>query len=119
MKTSTKKSISELTLEEIFPDTLTDTSCVYIDKEREVWVATEMCAQHLESTIDAIVVRDKGKPIGIVGGYDLLDHLRKNPAIFHPSLQEKCLRWVRDSKPTFQSHLCRKRRLSLFKEMSL
>lgn len=79
MKTSTKKSISELTLEELFPDTLTDTSCVYIDKEREVWVATEMCAQHLESTIDSIVVRDKGKPIGIVGGYDLLDHLRKNP----------------------------------------
>jgi predicted transcriptional regulator len=79
MKASTKKSISGLTLGELFPDTLTDTSCVYIDKEREVWVATEMCAQHLESTIDSIVVRDNGKPIGIVGGYDLLDHLRKNP----------------------------------------
>ena len=91
MKTSTKKSISELTLEEIFPDTLTDTSCVYIDKEREVWVATEMCAQHLESTIDAIVVRDKGKPIGIVGGYDLLDHLRKNPTRdfqYHHKIEE-------------------------------
>jgi predicted transcriptional regulator len=79
MKASTKKSISGLTLGELFPSTLTDTSCVYIDKEREVWVATEMCAQHLESTIDSIVVRDNGKPIGIVGGYDLLDHLRKNP----------------------------------------
>lgn len=80
MKISTKeKSISELTLEELFPETLTDTSCIYIDKKREVWVATEMCAQHLESTIDSIVVRDNGKPIGIVGGYDLLDHLRKNP----------------------------------------
>src|SRR3989337_312700 len=78
MKTSTKgKSISELTLEELFPDTLTDTSCVYVDKEREVWVATELCAQYIESTIDAIVVRDKGKPIGIVGGYDLLDNLHK------------------------------------------
>lgn len=74
-----KKSISELTLEELFPKTLTDTSCVYIDKEREVWVATEMCAQYLESTVDSIVVRDSGKPIGIVGGYDLLDHLRKSP----------------------------------------
>jgi predicted transcriptional regulator len=79
MKTSTKKSISGLTLGELFPDTLTDTSCVYIDKEREVWVATEMCAQYLESTIDSIVVRDKGKPIGIIGGYDLLDYLRENP----------------------------------------
>jgi len=79
MKASTKKSISGLTLGELFPDTLTDTSCVYIDKEREVWVATEMCAQYLESTIDSIVVRDKGKPIGIIGGYDLLDYLRENP----------------------------------------
>lgn len=68
-----------MTLGELFPDTLTDTSCVYIDKEREVWVATEMCAQYLESTIDSLVVWDKGKPIGIIGGYDLLDHLRKNP----------------------------------------
>jgi predicted transcriptional regulator len=74
-----QKPISELTLQELFGKTLTDTSCVYIDKEREVWVATEMCAQYLESTIDAILVRDDSKPVGIVGGYDLLDHMRKNP----------------------------------------
>ena len=38
-----------------------------------------MCAQYLESTVDSIIVRDNVfKPIGIVGGYDLLDHLRKN-----------------------------------------
>ena len=81
MKISTnKRRISELTLEELFSKTLTDTSCIYIDKGREVWVATEICAQYLESTVDSIVVRDDdGKPIGIVGGYDLLNHLRKNP----------------------------------------
>ncbi len=79
MEASTnQKRISVLSLEELFPETLTDTSCVYIDKEREIWVATEMCAQYLESTIDSIVVRDNGKPIGIVGGYDILDHLRKH-----------------------------------------
>lgn len=50
-----------------------------MDKDREVWVSTEMCAQYLESTIDALVVQDNGKSIGIVGGYDILDHLRKNP----------------------------------------
>jgi predicted transcriptional regulator len=73
-------SISELSLEELFPETLTDTSCISIDKERWVWVATEMCAQYVESTIDAIIVRDENNtPIGIVGGYDVLDHLRKNP----------------------------------------
>jgi CBS domain-containing protein len=80
MSISTNSSISELTLEELFPNTLTDTSCVYIDKGREVWVATEMCAQYLESTVDSIVVvGGDGIPAGIVGGYDLLDNLRKNP----------------------------------------
>ena len=80
MKPSTEMtSVSELTLEQLFPKTLTDTTCAYIDKQREVWVATEMCAQHLESTVDSIIVTDNDKPLGIVGGYDILDHLRKNP----------------------------------------
>jgi predicted transcriptional regulator len=71
--------VSELTLEELFPKTLADSPCVYIDKDREVWVATEMCAQYLESAVDSIVVvNGNGIPIGIVGGYDLLDNLRKN-----------------------------------------
>jgi len=70
-----------LTLEELFPETLTETVCVNIDEGREIWVATLMCAQNLESTVDSIIVRDHGfKPIGIVGGYELLDHLRKNPS---------------------------------------
>lgn len=76
---SVSKGIMESTLEQLFPDTLTSTNCVFVDKEREVWVSTEMCAQYLESTIDALVVQDDGKSIGIVGGYDILDHLRKKP----------------------------------------
>ena len=80
MRSYGKKSIVELTLEELFPKTLTDTPCVYIDKEREVSVAIEMCAQYIESTIDSIVVKDElDKAIGIVGGYDLLDYMRQNP----------------------------------------
>ena len=79
MESSTEMTISESTLEQLFPQTLTDTSCVYIEKEREIWVATEMCAQYVESNVDSIVVRENGKALGIVGGYDLLDHLRKNP----------------------------------------
>ncbi len=72
--------ISELTLNELFPQTLADSQCVYVDKEREVWVAMEMCAQYLESAVDSIVVVDGDSvPVGIVGGYDLLDNLRKNP----------------------------------------
>lgn len=80
MKTSIQNNISELTLDELFPNTLADSPCVYVDKDRQVWVATEMCAQYLESAVDSIVVVDgDGIPIGIVGGYDLLDNLRKNP----------------------------------------
>lgn len=75
-----KYNISELTLEQIFSDSLTDTPCVYLNKEREVYIATEMCIQYLESSVDSIVIRDKDhNPIGMVGGYDLLSHIRKNP----------------------------------------
>ncbi len=79
-KYPTKCNICELTLEEIFSDSLTDTPCVYLNQEREVGVATEMCVQYLESSIDSIVIRDDERnPIGIVGGYDLLNHIRANP----------------------------------------
>ena len=80
INTSGAKKIYEFTLEELFPSSLTNTSCIYIKKGMEVWIATEMCAQYLESSIDSIIVKDdNGKPIGMVGGYDLLDHLQKNP----------------------------------------
>ncbi len=73
-------NICELTLEEVFAESLTSTPCVYLNEEREVFVATEMCIQHLESTIDSIVIRDdKHSVLGIVGGYDLLNHVRKTP----------------------------------------
>ena len=59
---------------------MTNTPCVYLNQEREVCVATEMCVQYLESSVDSIVIRDDDhNPIGIVGGYDLLNHIRANP----------------------------------------
>jgi len=80
MVITTVSSISELTLDEILSDSLTDAPCVYLNEEREVWVATEMCVQYLESSTDSIVIRnDDLTPVGIVGGYDLLNHIRKNP----------------------------------------
>ncbi len=76
----TKYNISELTLEQIFSDSLTDTPCVYLHKEREVYIATEMCDQYLESLVDSIVIRDDDlKPIGVIGGFDLLKCIRANP----------------------------------------
>jgi len=73
-------TISELTLEQLFFDDLIDTPCVYLNQEYEVGIATEMCVQYIESSVDSIVIRDNDrKPIGIVGGYDLLNHIRENP----------------------------------------
>ncbi len=72
-------SISDKTLEQLFPNTLTNTSCVYVDKDSEVWIATEMCSQYIESNVDSILITENGNPIAIVGGYDLLDNIRKNP----------------------------------------
>ena len=80
MVVSNTESIAELTLDTLLSSSLTDTPCVYLNQEREVWVATEMCVQYLESSIDSIVIRnDDLTPVGIVGGYDLLNHIRKNP----------------------------------------
>lgn len=73
------RNICELTLDEMFSDSLTSTPCVYLNQEREVYVATEMCIQYLESIIDSIVIRDNEKNVlGIVGGYNILNHIRKN-----------------------------------------
>ncbi len=80
MVVSSVESVSELTLEKMLSTSLTDTPCVYLNQEREVWVATEMCVQYLESSIDSIVIRnDDLTPVGIIGGYDLLNNIRKNP----------------------------------------
>ena len=80
MVLSSTHNISELTLGQLFSESLTDTPCVYLNQEREIWVATEMCVQYLESSIDSIVIRnDDFTPVGIVGGYDLLNSVRKNP----------------------------------------
>ena len=79
-KYPTKSNISELTLEQIFSHSLTDTPCVYLNKEREVYIATEMCELYLESLVDSIVIRDDNhKPLGLIGGYDLLNSIRANP----------------------------------------
>ena len=71
--------ISERSLEDLFPDVASFPLCVNIDKGTEIWVAAGMLVEYLESFTDAIVVRENYKPIGLVGGYDLLDNLRKNP----------------------------------------
>jgi len=74
-----KKPISERSLGELFVDSGSFPLCVNIDKGKELWVATGMLIEYLESFTDSVVVRDNFKPIGIVGGYDIMINLIKNP----------------------------------------
>lgn len=74
-----KKIISELSLQELYSDSLTSSLCVNIEKGTEIWVATGMLVQYLESFTDGVVVREKNKPIGVVGGKDIIENLIDNP----------------------------------------
>ena len=71
--------VSELSLKSLFGDSLTASLCVNIEKGVETWVATGMLVQQLESFTDAVVVRENDKPVGIVGGKDIISRLIDNP----------------------------------------
>jgi hypothetical protein len=72
--------ISEMSLESLFGDSLTSSFCVNIEKGTETWVATGMLVQQLESFTDAVGVRENDKPIGIVGGKDIIIPLVGDPS---------------------------------------
>jgi predicted transcriptional regulator len=74
-----KQPISNLSLDELLPDSLTSTLCVNIEKGTKIWVVTGMLVQYLESFTDTVVVRDKDKPVGIVGGKHVIQKLVDNP----------------------------------------
>jgi len=71
--------ISDRSLESLFGDSLTASLCVNIEKNTKTWVATGMLVQQLESFTDSVVVREDDKPIGIVGGKDIISPLVNNP----------------------------------------
>jgi predicted transcriptional regulator len=73
------KSISEYLLKDLFGDSMTSSLCVNIEKGTEMWVATGMLTETLESFTDGVVIREKDKPIGIVGGIDVIIKLVENP----------------------------------------
>ncbi len=75
-----KSPISENSLLDLFGDSLTSSLCVNIEKGTETWVATGMLVQQLESFTDAVVVRENDKPIGIVGGKDVIMRLIEDPS---------------------------------------
>ncbi len=72
--------IKDRTIRELLSDNLTSSLCIHIDKGKEVWVVAGMLVQYLESVTDSVIVRDVDeKPIGVIGGKEIMGNLLKNP----------------------------------------
>jgi predicted transcriptional regulator len=72
-------SLADRTLRDLLPETLTYSLCIHIEKGKEVWVVAGMLAQYLESATDSVLVLDAGKPVGVIGGKEIMENLLKNP----------------------------------------
>ena len=83
-------SLPNSTVKELLPQTLTYSLCIHIEKGKEVWVVAGMLAQYLESATDSVLVMDEGKPIGTIGGKEIMENLLKNPtsSLFYGSKVE-------------------------------
>ena len=91
--------LSERTLKELLPETLTYSLCIHIEKGKDVWVVAGMLAQYLESVTDSVLVMDSGKPIGVIGGKEIMENLLKNPtsSLFYGTKVED----IMESHPLF------------------
>jgi len=67
-------------LRELLQNSLTSTPCVNVRKNAKVKVVTGMLVQYLETFTDSVVVRDDVKPIGVVGGREIIQGVYKNPS---------------------------------------
>lgn len=72
--------ISKCPLSELLQNSLTSTPCVNVRKNAKVRVVTGMLVQYLETFTDSVVVRDGTKPIGVIGGREIIQGVYKNPS---------------------------------------
>jgi CBS domain-containing protein len=72
--------ISDSPISELLENSLTSTPCVNVRKNAKVRVVTGMLVQYLESFTDSVMVRDDTKPIGVVGGREIIQGVYKNPS---------------------------------------
>lgn len=67
-------------LNELLPLSFNSTPAVSIRKENKMWVATSMLIHTLESFTDSLVVTEGDeKPIGVIGGREIIENIFKNP----------------------------------------
>ena len=74
-----KNPVNCLSLKDVLPYSLSGTPIATISKQDRVWTATAMLRFFLESLTDQLVVMDKKEPCGLVGGYDIISNVLKNP----------------------------------------
>ena len=73
-------TITNKKLTELLSLSFSTTPAVSIRKENKVWVATGMLIHYLESFTDSLVVTEEHeKPIGVIGGREIIDSVVKNP----------------------------------------
>jgi len=73
-------TISNSSLSDLLQNSLTSIPCVNVRKTAKVRVVTGMLVQYLETFTDSVVVRDGTKPIGVIGGKEIIRGVYKNPS---------------------------------------
>ena len=113
--TESISSISDYSLSDLLQDSLTSTPCVNVRKNAKVKVVTGMLVQYLETFTDSVVVRDDDvKPIGVIGGREIIQGVFKNPTT--DFFEMKQVDEVTDSRLNVVSHsITLKELISLWK----
>ena len=75
-----ESTLAESPLSELLGNSLTSTPCVNVRKTAKVRVVGGMLVQYLETFTDSVLVRDDTKPIGVVGGREIIQGIYKNPS---------------------------------------
>ncbi|WP_179368828.1 CBS domain-containing protein [Candidatus Nitrosotenuis sp. DW1] len=72
--------ISEFALRDLLPLSLTNTPCVSVQKQSNVQEAIGLLIPYLESMTDSLIVTNgDNKPLGIVGGREIIERVLSNP----------------------------------------
>lgn len=73
--------ISEFALRDLLPLSLTTTPCVSVQKQSKVQEAIALLIPYLESMTDSLIVTNgDNKPLGIVGGREIIECILSNPS---------------------------------------
>jgi len=79
IRSETNLPVCNYSLGELLNRTLTAVPAVSTTIYDRVWESTGMLVHHLESFTDSLVVADEGRPVGFIGGKEIMSETLKNP----------------------------------------